>query len=176
MRINKRILHILIGLGLILVAILLISLEESSPWIIALILGISLLIYGIRCFAAFFTKFRYVVGGRNQLYIGIFNLDLGLLMLTSYSASTFLSLLYLLGVRLLTGGIDLMRALESRKKQAPWIIKLLSAIISLVTVILGVIFFRDPATVVTIYCIGLGISAVEHFITAFRKSHAVMIA
>ena len=176
MRIHNRILHILIGLGLILVAILLILLEESGPEIIALILGISMLIYGIRCFAAYFTKFRYMVGGRSQLYIGVLTLDLGLLMLTSFSASTFLTLLYLLGIRLLTGGIDLMRALESRKNQAPWIMKLLSAVVSLVTVVLGVIFFRDPATVVTIYCIGLGISAVEHFITAFRKSQAVTIA
>lgn len=175
MRIHKRILHILIGLGLILAAVLLALLGEIGPEVIALILGISMLIYSIRCFAAYFTKFRYIVGGRSQLYIGILALDLSLLILTSFSTSTFLVLLYLLGIRLLTGGIDLARALESRKNQAPWIMKLLSAIVSLVTVILGVIFFRVPETVVDIYCISLGISAVEHFITAFKKSHAVTI-
>ena len=176
MKINKRILHILIGLGLILVAVLLISLGEKGPEIIALVLGISMLIYGVRCLIVYFTKFRHMVGGRSQLYNGILTLDLGLLMLISFNTSTFLILVYLLGARLLSGGIDLMRSLESKKNGSPWLVKLLSAIISLVTVILGVIYFRDPDVVVLIYCISLGISAIEHFIAAFRRSKAVTIA
>lgn len=176
MRISKRILHILIALGLVLVGVLLISLEEDGPEVIALILGIAMLIYGIRCVAAYFTKFRYMVGGKSQLYIGILSLDLGLLIGSSFNQSAFLILLILLGIRLLTGVIDLMRALESRKNGAPWVMKLLSAIVSLVTVILGVIYFRNPQTAFTIFCIGLFFSAVEHLITAFRKSNVVIIA
>ena len=176
MKIHKRILHILIGIGLILVAVLLVLFEELGPVIIALIVGISMLIFGIRCFVAYFTKFRYMVGGRNQLYIGILSLDLGLLLGSASSGSTFLILLYLLGIRLVTGVIDLLRALEAKKHNSPWVIKLIAGIISLGTVILGVIYFRDPETVVDIFCIGLVISAVEHFITAFRKSKAAIIA
>ena len=175
MKINKRILHILIGTGLILAAILLFSLGEDGPEVVALILGISMLVYGIRCLVAYFTKFRYMVGGRTQLYIGILTLDLGLLIGASFNGSMFLILLYLLGIRLLSGVIDLLRALESKKNDSPWVMKLLAAIVSLVTVILGVIYFSNPKTVVTIYCIGLAISAVEHFITAFGKSEAVTI-
>ena len=176
MKLHKRILHILIGLGLILVAILLGLLGEDGPEVIALILGISMLAYGIRCFIAYFTKYRHMVGGRTQLYNGILTLDLGLLMLSSFNRFTFLILIYLLGIRLLTGGIDLMRSLESKKNGSPWVIKMVSAFISFATVILGIICFSDPETVVDIYCISLLISAVEHFITAFRKSHAVTIA
>lgn len=119
MKINKRILHILIGPGLILVAVLLISLGEKGPEIIALVLGISMLIYGVRCLIVYFTKFRHMVGGRSQLYNGILTLDLGLLMLISFNTSTFLILVYLLGARLLSGGIDLMRSLESKKNGSP---------------------------------------------------------
>jgi multidrug transporter EmrE-like cation transporter len=176
MGIPKRILHILIGIGLILIALLLVLLGEDGPDVIALILGISMLIYGIRCLVAFASKFRFMVGGRSQLYIGIIALDLGLLIISSFSGSTFLILLYLLGIRLVTGGIDLARAIESKKNGAPWKMKLFSGIVSLATVILGLVFFRDPETVVDIYCIGLLISAVEHFISAFRRSKVVTIA
>lgn len=176
MKLHKRILHILIGLGLILVAVLLGLLGEAGPEVIALILGISMIAYGIRCFIAYFTKYRHMVGGRSQLYNGILTLDLGLLMISTFSKYTFVILLYLLGIRLLTGGIDLMRSLESKKNGSPWVIKMISAFISLATVILGIIYFGDPETVVDIYCISLLISAIEHFITAFRKSKAVTIA
>ena len=97
-------------------------------------------------------------------------------MISNFSKYTFVILLYLLGIRLLTGGIDLMRSLESKKNGSPWVIKMISAFISLATVILGIIYFGDPETVVDIYCISLLISAIEHFITAFRKSKAVTIA
>ena len=176
MKLHKRILHILIGLGLILVAVLLGLLGEAGPEVIALILGISMIAYGIRCFIAYFTKYRHMVGGRSQLYNGILTLDLGLLMISTFSKYTFVILLYLLGIRLLTGGIDLMRSLESKKNGSPWVIKMISAFISLATVILGIIYFGDPEIVVDIYCISLLISAIEHFITAFRKSKAVTIA
>ena len=176
MRIHKRILHILIAVGLVIVAVLLFSLGPSGPEIIALIMGIAMIIYGIRCFIAYFSKFRYMIGGRSQLYYGILSLDLGLLMVVSFNQSMFLVLLYLLGIRLLTGGIDLGRAMEARKNGSPWIIKMLAGIISVITVILGVIYFRDPKAVVMIFCIGLIISAVEHLITAFSKSKSVTIA
>lgn len=176
MGIPKRVLHILIGIGLILVAVLLGLLGPLSPELIALILGFSMFGYGIRCFVAYFTKFRHMVGGRKQLYNGILTLDSGLLLLGSFNGSAFLILLYLLGIRLVTGAIDLARAIEAKKHNSPWIVKFLAGIISLATVVFGVIFFRDPETVVDIYCISLIISAVEHFITAFRKTKTATIA
>ena len=176
MNIYKRILHIGIAVGLIAVAMILATVEEEGPSVIALILGITTLVYGIRCFAAYITKFRYMVGGREQLYIGIIAMDLGLLIVSAFNGSSGLILLYLLGMRAFSGGIDIARALESKKHAAPWKTKLAAGILSLGTVLLGIIFFRNPDTVVDIYCIGLIISAVEHIITAFRRTEIVTIA
>ena len=102
-----------------------------------------------------------------QLYIGIIVMDLGLLILGSFNGSSLLIMFYLLGFRLVTGAIDVARAIEARKNKAPWKIRLTAGIISLGTA-LGFIFFKDPYAVVDIYCIGLLFSAVEHIITAIN--------
>ena len=176
MKIHNRILHILIAVGLIFIVVLLGLLGNDGTKLIALIMGISLLIYGIRSLVAYFLKFRCIVGGRMQLYIGIVVMDLGLLIISSSSGSTILILILLLGFQLVTGAIGVARALEARKNGAPWKVRLAGGIVSLVTVILGIIFFRDPENVVDIYCLGLIFSAVEHIITAFRREKVVTIA
>ena len=176
MKIHIRFLHILIALSLVLLVILLVSLGEQGPMFVALVFGLSTLIFGIRSLVAYFMKYRYMVGGRSQLYIGIIGMDLGLLITGAARGSTFLILLYLLGIRAVTGGIDIARALESKKHEAPWVVKLVSGIISLATVVIGLIFFTNPETVVDIYAIGLIVSAAEHLITAFRRSKVVTIA
>ena len=176
MKIHNRILHILIAIGLVFVALLLAFLGEKGKNLIALIMGFSLLINGIRCLVAYFIKYRYTVGGRMQLYIGIISMDLGLVIISSFNGSSILILIYLLGFRLVTGGIGVARAMEARKAGAPWKIRLTAGIISLATVLLGIIFFMDPEVVVDIYCLGLLFSAVEHIITAFRRNKIVMIA
>jgi uncharacterized membrane protein HdeD (DUF308 family) len=175
MKLYNRILHILIAIILICVALLLLILGEDGKSLIALIMGGALLIYGIRCLAAYFLKFRYTVGGRMQLYIGIIVMDLGLLIISSYNGSGFLVATYLLGFRMVMGAIDLARALEARKNGAPWKIKLTAGIISLATVLLCIIL-RDPEAIVDVFCLGLVLSAVEHIITAFRKNKIVTIA
>ena len=175
MGIHNRILHILIAAGLVFMAVLLFFLGEYGTQLVALIMGFTLLIYGIRCLVAYFLKFRFTVGGRMQLYIGIIVMDLGLLILGSFNGSSLLIMFYLLGFRLVTGSIDVARAIEARKNKAPWKIRLTAGIISLGTA-LGFIFFKDPYAVVDIYCIGLLFSAVEHIITAFRRNKIVTIA
>ena len=49
MKIYNRILHILIAVGLIFVTVLLAFLGEKGQKLIGLIMGVSLIIYGIRC-------------------------------------------------------------------------------------------------------------------------------
>ena len=176
MGIPKRIFHILMAIVMIILALVLILLGEAGTEIIALIQGLAMLFSGLGSLIAYFTKFRYVIGGRNRLYIGILSLDFGLLLISSFAGSKYVILLYLLGIRLFTGGISLARALEARKNKSPWVIHLISAIVNLGTVILGLIYFSDPEVVVDIYCLGLLISAVEHFYNAFRRSTAVSIA
>ena len=175
MKIYNRILHILIAVGLIFVVVLLAFLGEKGQKLIGLIMGVSLIIYGIRCLVAYFLKFRYTVGGRMQLYIGVIVMDLGLLIFSSYNGSSFLILIYLLGFRFVLGGIDVARALEARKNRAPWKVKLAVGIISLATVLLCIIL-RDPEIVVDVFCFGLLLSTVEHIITAFQRNRIVTIA
>lgn len=176
MKAEARILHIFIAIGLVALAGLLYYLEDDGPMVIALILGGTSFIYGIQSLIAYFTKFRCMVGGRLQLYLGIITMDMGLMIIGSYNESTFLILIYLLGIRAVTGIIDIARALESRRNGGGWKVKLVSGIITMITVILGIVYFKSPDTVVDTYCIGLLTSAVEHLIAAFRKTKIVTIA
>ena len=78
MKIHIRFLHILIALSLVLLVILLVLLGEQGPMFVALVFGLSTLIFGIRSLVAYFMKYRYMIGGRSQLYIGIIGIKQGL--------------------------------------------------------------------------------------------------
>lgn len=171
-----RILHIVIAIALVALAGLLYYVEEYGPILIAIILGFTSFAYGLQCLIAYFTKYRYIVGGRSQLYIGIIAMNLGLLIMGSSTESTYMILFYLLGIRAVTGVINIARALESKKNGGSWKVKLTAGIITMITVVMGIIYFRSPETVVDIYCIGLLTSAAEHIIAAFRKTEIVTIA
>jgi uncharacterized membrane protein HdeD (DUF308 family) len=168
--------HVLIAVGLVFLSVILVLLGEEGPTAIAIITGFGFLIFGIRTLGAYFLKFRHMVGGRSQFYIGILSMDLGLVVISTSHGSPYLLLLYLMGFRLITGGIDIARAMESKKNKAPWKMKMVSGIMSMATVVLGIVLFRDPEVVVDIYCIGLIISAAEHLLTAIRKTEVFTIA
>ena len=173
---GQRIKNVLIGVLIILGAVILIAFPEEGIIITASILSLSLFVYGIKTLIYYITMTRHMVGGRIMLYLAVVVLDLGMFTMMLTNIPKMYIALYLVVVYAFSGAIDIMRALEAKKYQAPsWRLSLTSGIISVVIAILCIVFIGSTNMIVYLYSAGLIYSAIVRIITAFRKTAIVYI-
>jgi uncharacterized membrane protein HdeD (DUF308 family) len=175
MRQITRIKNLLIGLIMIALAASLLAFPQYGPGVIVLLIGIGLILSGIGSLIFYITMARHMVGGMKTFYRSILFLDLGVFMMTGFAVSEQLVLLYLMGILVISGGIDIIRALEFKKEGASWKARMVSGVISLVIMVIGTIFMDNPLTVVYLFCLGLLYSAVTRIVSAFRKTAVIYI-
>ena len=173
---GQRIKNVLIGVLIILGAVILIAFPEEGIIITASILSLSLFVYGIKTLIYYITMTRHMVGGRIMLYLAVVVLDLGMFTMMLTNIPKMYIALYLVVVYAFSGAIDILRALEAKKYQAPsWRLSLISGIISVVIAILCIVFIGSTNMIVYLYSAGLIYSAIVRIITAFRKTAIVYI-
>lgn len=173
---GQRIKNVLIGVLIILGAVILIAFPEEGIIITASILSLSLFVYGIKTLIYYITMTRHMVGGRIMLYLAVVVLDLGMFTMMLTNIPKMYIALYLVVVYAFSGAIDILRALEAKKYQAPsWRFSLISGIISVVIAILCIVFIGSTNMIVYLYSAGLIYSAIARIVTAFRKTAIVYI-
>ena len=173
---TKKIIQILIAVGIFLVALILILAPEGALEIVATILCILLLAAGIRYLVIFFLMARYMVGGRTIFFTGLILLDMSFLCGVVLERSHKLLLLYLVGMHAFYGVVQLLRALEEKKYEtAAWKFKLLTASVNLVISVACIFFIRQESTMALIFAGGLIYTAIVRIIEAFRKEEEVVI-
>lgn len=173
---GQRIKNVLIGILTILGAVILIVFPEEGILITASILSLSLFVYGIKTLIYYITMTRHMVGGRIMLYLAVVVLDLGMFTMMLTNIPKMYIALYLVVVYAFSGAIDILRALEAKKYQAPsWRFSLISGIISVVIAILCIVFIGSTNMIVYLYSAGLIYSAIARIVTAFRKTAIVYI-
>ena len=173
---GQRIKNVLIGILIILGAVILIAFPEEGIIITASILSLSLFVYGIKTLIYYITMTRHMVGGRIMLYLAVVVLDLGMFTMMLTNIPKMYIALYLVVVYAFSGAIDILRALEAKKYQAPsWRLSLISGIISVVIAILCIVFIGSTNMIVYLYSAGLIYSAIVRIVTAFRKTAIVYI-
>lgn len=175
----QRIRSIIIGCLMMACGILILVIPNLGYGIVALILSVAMLLYGIRTLVYYFTMARNMVGGRGILYIGVIVLDLGIFTLTIADNGTVFIIIYLLTIHLFSGLVDILRALEAKRILAPfWKHKLSYGIVNIVIAVAAFIsgvILRSTDMLVYIYSAGLIYSAISRIITAFRKTAIVYI-
>ena len=173
---GKKKKNVLIGILIILGAVILIAFPEEGIIITASILSLSLFVYGIKTLIYYITMTRHMVGGRIMLYLAVVVLDLGMFTMMLTNIPKMYIALYLVVVYAFSGAIDILRALEAKKYQAPsWRFSLISGIISVVIAILCIVFIGSTNMIVYLYSAGLIYSAIARIVTAFRKTAIVYI-
>jgi len=175
----QRFKKILVGLLMLACCAVLVWKPEVGLYIVALILCVSMLAYGIRCLILYFTMSRHMVGGASILYKGIIILDLAIFTLSMVDDPHMYIMLYLLGIHAFAGVLDIMRALEARRLGAPaWRRSLASGIVNLAVAILAVVavfFLHSTTDLVYLYAACLFYSACTQFVSAFQKTAIVYI-
>ena len=170
----NRVKNLLIGVLLFLFAGVMLLVPRESYAIVAMIVSISLLVYGFRQLWYYFTMARHMVGGKSTLFQAII-----LLTTTMISMSSLVIVFYLLGIYAFSGVVDILRGLDAKKNgAASWRFKLIGGVLNVLFALALVIigwFIGDTGILVYGYCISPAYSAVMRIINAFRKTEIVYI-
>jgi uncharacterized membrane protein HdeD (DUF308 family) len=119
-----------------------------------------------------------VVGGRMLLYLGIIMFDFGVFTLSLNDEPLVIVVLYLIAFYAFAGLIDILRAFEAKKQEAPWKSKLFLGIIEVAVAGLSLYFglvLRSPDDVVIVYGCGLLVSGIMRIVNSFRRTAIVYI-
>lgn len=171
----QRIKGILLGMIIIIAGVVfLLNPKESYPFITG-ILCLGMIIRGVRLLLFYIRMARFMVDGRSMLYQGIILLDLGLFTGSMTQVPLVYVMLYLIGINLFSGGVDVLRAMESRKYESPWKLTMLHGIVSVIMALACLVFIRHTSLAVMIYAVGVIYSGVMRIITACRKTTMVYI-
>ena len=163
----------------VLAAWILLKLGEEGFLLVGFLLSVSLIAFGLRNVIFYCTMARHMVGGRSVLYIGVIVLDFGVFTMTISRHYGLFIILYLLATYAFSGAIDILRALEARRFEAPsWRLNLAEGTLNIAFAGAAVYFglLRGNMRELTIiYAAGLIYSAVLKLISALRKTAIVYI-
>lgn len=167
---TRRVTNVIAGVLMILCALVMaVDADNVYPLVVA-IFGISLLISSVRSLIYYISMARYMVGGRTVLYTAVITLDVGLFTLTLTDVPLYCVVLYLAGIHCFAGFVDILRAMESKRLQAPsWKLNFSSGMINIILAGLCLAFIGVVEVAVFVYCAGLFYSGLMRIVQGFRR-------
>ncbi len=173
---GQRIGSVLSGLFSLFLCLIIVLLPDDGLSVAALILCISLTLYGIRELAYYFMMARHMVDGKTVLYIGIIALDAGMFATTLKTMPKLYIALYLLAIHAFSGAIDVLRAMEAKRLGASsWRLSITSGLVNIAVSVVCVVFLRSEQMIAYLYAAGLAWSACVRIANAFRRTAIVYI-
>ncbi len=175
----RRVSNILISLIEIMMGLLIILLPEFALPAVITLTGLSFIARGIQSLYFYFSLGRSMVGGRAALYRGLLYLDLGLFTCTFALSNIYYTVLYITGVTLFSGLVDMLRAAEAAKGHSPsWVFPLVNGITYIVLGVAVIITgFAGQSVILAMYVYGGGLiyAAIVRIVTSLRKTAIVYI-
>ena len=143
---------------------------------ILLVLGIAAALAGLRMVIYYVSMARHMVGGKIILYIGVILFDFGLFSFGIADIPKQYIMLYLMLGHLFYGLVEILRAMEIRKRKlGSWRFKLLIGLGNLALGVLCLVQINSSKMTVYIYCMGLLWSALGRIVSAFRPASVVYV-
>ena len=176
---TARIINILFGLCMLVMAGLIIMYPQlSTPFILGVI-GLGMTVKGIRSLFYYFSMAKHMVGGKRVLYRGIIFLDVGVLTSTLADSPELTVIIYIAVLSAFTGLLAVLKARESMKLGSPhWKGSMLYGVLNIL-VAATVIYFGSvdyqPHIATLMFAAGLIYSAILKIASAFRKTAIVYI-
>lgn len=172
----QKIKECLFAVGILLFGVSILAFSNDGYGILISVLALSMFIYGIKNIIYFITMARHMVGGIYLLYRGIIATDLGLFTVSLSNIPKLYVLMYFAILHGFSGGVQLLRALDTKKQGAPgWKIKMLLSLGNLFIAVACIAFIRSEDIVVIIYAVGLFYSAAIRILDAVRKKGIIHI-
>ena len=172
----EKIRETIYSLAMIFTSIILLTMGTDGYLVIIAILGLSLVVRGLKRILFFFIMARNMVGGKAILYRGVLIFDMGLFAESLIDVPVIYIMLYVLGFHIFTGFVKILRSLEGRKYgSSNWIIILGHGIIDIVIAFDCILHLQSSRHVIIVYSIWLIYSAIVKMGGVFRKQEIVYI-
>ncbi len=172
----QRIKECLFGAAVIFFGVSILVFSSDGYAVLIALLALSLFVYGLKNIIFFITMARHMVGGMSFLYRGIIATDLGIFTMSLSDIPKVYVLIYFIAIHGISGGIQLLHALETKKQGAPgWRLKMLLSLGNLFIAIACIAFIRSEDIVVIIYAIGLFYSGSIRILNAVKKTEIIYI-
>lgn len=171
----QRVKNLITGIIMIICAAVMVLAPEFGYSMVVAILSVSMFLVGIRSLLYYFFMARHMVGGQIMLYKGIILFDLGMLSMMLTSLPKVYVIIYLAAVNLLSGGMDMLGAIDARRMGGSWRLKFAAGLVSIVIALGCIAFAGNTEVMVCFYCIGLVYSAVLRIISSFRRTAIVYV-
>ena len=173
----QRIKKILFALIMIIVAVILLTLDDNDGLeTVLFILTLGFAIKGIKDIIFYFTMARHMVGGKMILFLGVVVLDFAMFTGSLSGVPQIYVMVYLISIHAFSGAVEVLRAMEAKRTvEGPWKVKLSHGIVNIVLALLCLVFIMNTATAVMIYSVGLLYSAIIRIISAFRRTSFLLI-
>lgn len=171
----RRFISILVGVAMIACGVALLLEPEGSLVVVALVLGIGLMAYGVKKLVYYLTMARHMVESLSILLVGVLALDVGFFAITLLDAPRVSIVLYLVGYNALSGVFGIVRGLESKRLESRWKPRLFHGVINLALAILSLAFMGSEQIILVIFCIGLFYSAAMRIASALKPTEIIYI-
>lgn len=171
----QRVGNVLLALLMILGGVLLLLDPKNALLFVAMVLGFSLVVYGVRLLVYYITMARHMVGGLSILFIAVIAVDLGSLALAFYDQPKVSIIIYLVGYNAFTGIVAVARAIESRIFESRWLLTLAHGLVNIALAVLCLVFIGSDQIVITIFCFGLFYNACIRLISALKPTEIIYI-
>lgn len=159
---------LMLAVGLV---ILLSAKNDVGYFVSCIITGAYITLQGLQKIIFYLTSARHMVGGEKTLINGFVMTDLGLLSFLVLLEKPVLGVLYLIGIYLFTGVLDILRAFEMKKNESKrWIIKFIMGLFVIGVAVVCFVFGDVKEVIYLVLGIAWIVSAVEGIVTAFTKS------
>ena len=171
----RRVGNIVLSSVAIAFGILLLLTPDFSLVIVAVVIGVWLMVHGMRKLVYFFTMARHMVGGLSLLFIAMIYIDLGASALTLVDEPRLSIVLYLVGCNALMGIFGILRGVEARRLGSRWKSSLVHGVVSLALAASSLLFIGSERVITAIFCLGLFYSACVRLVTALRPTEVIYI-
>lgn len=174
-----RVLNFLRAIVQIIFAVLIFLDPDDGLAVVIYIIGINMILRAISNLTYYFTMARSMVGGRFALYRGIIYLDFGVFTVLTVDALTAYLIIYIAILSFITGGIAVMRAVESKRAGSPQWRSLIAYgsvnLIMVIIVLVGGLVLKHPFLAIDVYAGTLIYSSILRIRSSFKESAIIYI-
>ena len=148
---------------------------QEGLLVVAFVLGLALLLYGVKKLVYYLTMARHMTGGLALLFIAIVAIDVGVFAVAVIDNPQLAIALYLITYNALTGVLAIARGIESKLFESPWVLSIVHGLVNIALAALCVAFINSNEALILIFCIGLFYSAGVRLVSVFKPTEIIYI-
>ena len=171
----QRIANLALSLLMIVCGIALLLEPRDGLFAVAFVLGVALVLYGVKKLVYYIRMARHMTGGLTVLFIAIVAIDVGVFAAAVIDNPQVAIALYLACYNVLTGILAIARGVESKLFGSPWVLSIVHGLVNIALAALCVAFVHSNEIIIWVFCIGLFYSAGARIASALKPTEIIYI-